>query len=207
MWSTEGDDTMKRWFGSRARAITMLATVLAGLLAAASPSSAAPADIEPGAAAAHGDPRMSGCATERNEQVVSTALRVVFAEHRVDQIDRFFADDFVQHSPYAAPGGREELKQWWAAVITAIPDVTTTMSQTTALGLERVPIVANCTDVVTFRTVSGTIAQDLPEFGIIGVGKYVEFRVADIFRLRDGMITAHWEVADTGPLVLPATGG
>jgi predicted SnoaL-like aldol condensation-catalyzing enzyme len=198
---------MKFWSGSRARAIAVLATLLAAMLLAASPSSAAPAGVEQGAAAVQDDTRMSRCATERNEQVVLTALRVVFAEHRVDQIDRFFAEDFVQHSPYVAPGGREELKQWWAAVIQAIPDVTTTVSQTTALGLESVPIVANCTDVVTFRTVSGTIAQDLPEFGIIGVGKHVEFRVADIFRLRDGMITAHWEVADTGPLVLPATGG
>lgn len=32
------------------------------------------------------------------------------------------AEDFVQHSPYAAPGGRDEPKEWWAGIVHAIPD-------------------------------------------------------------------------------------
>src|SRR6266540_3264984 len=36
---------------------------------------------------------------QHNIALVTTALRVVFTEHRVDQIDRYFARDFVQHSP------------------------------------------------------------------------------------------------------------
>lgn len=31
-------------------------------------------------------------------RLVVRALRVVFSEHRIDMIDRFFAEDFVQHS-------------------------------------------------------------------------------------------------------------
>lgn len=131
------------------------------------------------------------CQEERNTQVALAALQVVFSEHRIDQIDQFFAEDFVQHSPYVPPGGREELKQWWASVVHAIPDVTTTVTQT----------VTKCSDVVTFRTVQGTIAHDAPELGIIGEGEHVQFRAADIFRVRNGKIIAHWEVADTGPLV------
>lgn len=59
---------------------------------------------------------------------------MVFAERRVDQVDRFFSADFVQHSPYATPGGRDELKRWWAGIIHSIPDVTTSVSQVLGQG-------------------------------------------------------------------------
>ena len=124
-------------------------------------------------------------------EIVKAALQVVFSEHRVDQIDRFFAADFVQHSPYAAPGGRDELRQWWTAIVAAMPDVTTTVEQ----------LVSGGDRVAVFRVVEGTIQGDLPAFGVRGTRKKVAFRVADIFAVRDGKITAHWELADTGPLV------
>jgi predicted ester cyclase len=124
-------------------------------------------------------------------EIVKASLQVVFSEHRVDQIDRFFADDFVQHSPYASPGGRNELGQWWAGIVEAIPDVTTTVEQLIS-GDDRVGV---------FRVVEGTIKGDLPAFGITGTGRKVAFRVADIFAVRNDKITAHWELADTGPFV------
>ncbi|MFP3962999.1 ester cyclase [Actinomadura fulvescens] len=141
----------------------------------------APGHPEPGPAG--GDARL-----------VHDALRVVFSERRVDQVDRYFAADFVQYSPYATPGGREELKAWWAGIVHSIPDVTTTVTATRVQG----------TDVVTFRTVQGTIMRDLPQFGIKGCGQRVQVRIADIFRVRRHKIIAHWEVADTGPFVLLA---
>jgi predicted ester cyclase len=128
--------------------------------------------------------------TAQNIIVVQEALQAVFSEHRFDQIDHYFAPDFVQHSPYAAPGGRDELKQWWAAVVAAIPDVTTTVEQ----------VVADNERVAIFRVVHGTLQGDLPGFGVSGRGQDVEFRVADIFAVQGDKIVAHWEVADTGPL-------
>ena len=128
---------------------------------------------------------------EKNAEVVQTALHEVFSEHRLNEIDRLFSPDFVQHSPYAGPGGRDELRQWWAGIIEAIPNVTTTVEQMVAAG-DRVAV---------FRAVRGTIRKNLDAFGIKGHGQDVTFRVADIFTLRDGKITAHWEVADTGPLL------
>ena len=75
------------------------------------------------------------------------------------------------------------------SAVDAIPDVTTTVEQTLSAG-----------DLVSvFRVVHGT--EDLDAFGIKGKGQDVRFRVADIFRVRDGKIAAHWEIADTGPLV------
>ena len=131
----------------------------------------------------------------QNIAVVQGALQSVFAERQFDRIDHYFAPGFVQHSPYAAPGGRDELKQWWAAVVAAMPDVTTTVEQ----------VVADDERVATFRVVRGTLHGTLPGLGTSGSGQGVEFRVADLFAVREGKIVAHWEVADTGPLARLAT--
>jgi predicted SnoaL-like aldol condensation-catalyzing enzyme len=128
---------------------------------------------------------------DTNAEIVQKALQVVFSEHRLDQIDQLFSPDFVQHSPYASPGGRDQLRQWWAGIVDAIPNVTTTVEHTMSAD-DRVAV---------FRVVHGTIRKDLAAFGIKGNGQEVTFRVADIFALRGGKITAHWEVADTGPLI------
>jgi predicted SnoaL-like aldol condensation-catalyzing enzyme len=135
--------------------------------------------------------------TETSIEVVQNALQAVFSEHRLDRIDEFFAPDFVQHSPYASPGGRDELRMWWAGIVDAIPDVTTTVEQIFAAG-DRVTV---------FRVVQGTIRGDLDAFGIKGNGQQITFRVADIFAIKAGKVAAHWEVADTGPLVQLATAG
>ena len=135
--------------------------------------------------------------TDDSTLVVLDALRVVFSEHRVDQIDRYFAEEFVQYSPYADPGGRADLARWWSGIVHAIPDVTTDVLQTVTDG----------TDVAAFRTVHGTLANDLPAFGLTGRGQPIEFRVADIFRVKQGAIAAHWEIADTGPLIQLAVAG
>jgi predicted SnoaL-like aldol condensation-catalyzing enzyme len=127
----------------------------------------------------------------RNAEVVRGALQAVFSEHRLDRIDQFFSPAFVQHSPYATPGGRDELRRWWAGIVDAMPDVTTTVEQ----------LLSDNDRVAVFRIVQGTVHKDLDAFGIKGNGQQVTFRVADIFSVRDGRITAHWEVADTGPLV------
>jgi predicted SnoaL-like aldol condensation-catalyzing enzyme len=132
---------------------------------------------------------------KRNAAVVHGALQAVFSEHRFDQIDRFFSPSFVQHSPYATPGGRDELRRWWEGIVDAIPDVTTTVEQ----------LVSDQDRVAVFRVVQGTIRKDLDAFGIKGNGQQVTFRVADVFAVQDGAITAHWEVADTGPLIQLAT--
>jgi predicted SnoaL-like aldol condensation-catalyzing enzyme len=134
---------------------------------------------------------------DRNVEVVQKALQEIFSDHRLDQIDQLFSPDFAQHSPYAAPGGRDELRQWWAGIVDAIPNVTTTIEQTVSAD-DR---------VVVFRVVRGTIRKDLDAFGIKGHGQDVTFRVADIFTLQGRKITAHWEVADTGPLIQLAASG
>ena len=107
----------------------------------------------------------------------------------MDPITNPFAPGAGTRPPELA--GRDELRQWWAGIVEAIPDVTTSVEQ----------LVSGDDHVGVFRVVEGTISRDLPAFGIKGTGKKVAFRVADIFAVRNNKITAHWEIADTGPLV------
>lgn len=129
-------------------------------------------------------------AVDENIEVVQAALQLVFSEHRLDQIDELFAADFIQHSPYAPPGGRDSLRQWWAGQIAVIPDLTTTVEQILCSGHK----------VAVFRTVQGTITNDIPEYGIKASGQSLMLRASDIFRVENGKIAEHWEVTDTGPL-------
>jgi predicted SnoaL-like aldol condensation-catalyzing enzyme len=154
-------------------------TSVACVLAVAVPSSA-------------GTGTVRGDQAERNVRVVEDALRVVFSEHRVDQVDTYFAKDFVQYSPYAPAGGRDVLKAWWAGFVYSVPDVTTTVIR---------PPVAQGQDVADFRIVTGTVVHDLPALGIVAHQQHMEFRAADIFQVDGGKIVAHWETVDTGPLV------
>jgi predicted ester cyclase len=133
----------------------------------------------------------------QNVEIVRDALQVIFSEHRLDQIDHFFSPEFVQHSPYVGPGGRNELREWWAGIVAAIPDVSTTVEQ----------VLSDDERVAVLRVVHGTIRNDLDAFGIKANGQEVTFPVADIFTVRNGQITAHWEVADTGPLMRAAAVG
>ena len=132
-------------------------------------------------------PRTAGANAER----VRAAFQRIFTEHRAGDIDRFFAEDFVQHSPYVAPGGRAELAKWLATTVNSIPNLKYVITDVVAAG----------DAVVVFATVTGTIERDLPDYGIKGSGQAAEFRTAHLLRLRDGMIAGHWEVVDTGPLV------
>jgi predicted SnoaL-like aldol condensation-catalyzing enzyme len=132
-------------------------------------------------------------AEKQNITVVQTALQVVFNEHRVDQIDRFFTEDFVQHSPLVSPddAGRDGLKRWLTGIVTAIPDLTYFPSDPIADG-DR---------VMVFADVQGTIQADLPAYGIKGSGQQLQVSTAQVFRVAHGKIAEHWEVADTGPLL------
>ncbi len=129
----------------------------------------------------------------RNIIVVQTALQVVFNEHRVDQIDAFFTEDFIQHSPLVSPdqAGRDGLKRWLTSIVTAIPDLTYFPGD---------PIVDG-DRVMVFADVQGTIQADLPAYGIKGTGQNLKVSTAQVFRVVRGKIAEHWEVADTGPLL------
>ncbi len=93
----------------------------------------------------------------RNIIVVQTALQVVFNEHRVDQIDAFFTEDFIQHSPLVSPdqAGRDGLKRWLI-----FADVQGTIqADLPAYGIKGTGQNLKVSTAQVFRVVRGKIAE------------------------------------------------
>ncbi len=126
---------------------------------------------------------------QENADLVMKAVEVVFDNHDFTGLDHFFSEVFVQHSPYAPPGGLKELKAWLQRMVDAMPDVRGTIEQ----------VIAARDRVVLFRTLRGTVVGDLPDFGILAANQALEFQVAHMFQVANGKITAHWEIMESGP--------
>ena len=127
--------------------------------------------------------------SEANVNLVLSTIETVFDEHDVGAVDRFFSQNFVQHSPYVPAGGKRELKEWWQRTVEAIPDLRGSVEH----------VVAAEDSVVVFRKLRGTIKKDMPELGIKADNQTLEFKVAHLFQVNDGKIVSHWEIMDSGP--------
>jgi steroid delta-isomerase-like uncharacterized protein len=100
--------------------------------------------------------------------------------HNPDLVDRFVAEDYVNHNDFVADG-REANREFWAAFFTGLPDVKVTREDLVISG-----------DRVVGRFVyRGTHTGDL--LGIPASGKPVEMRSIDIWRVADGMFVEHWD--------------
>ena len=100
--------------------------------------------------------------------------------HDPDLVDRFVAEDYVNHNAFVADG-REANRQFWAVFFTGLPDVSVTMEDLVISG-----------DRVVGRFIyRGTHTGDL--MGIPATGKPVEMRSIDIWRMQDGMFVEHWD--------------
>src|SRR3954467_10566076 len=83
--------------------------------------------------------------------------------HDPDLVDRFVAENYVNHNAFVA-GGREANRQFWRMFFAALPDLTATMEDLVISG-----------DRVVGRFIyRGTHAGDL--MGIAASGKAVEMR-------------------------------
>ena len=100
--------------------------------------------------------------------------------HDPDAVDRFVAEDYVNHNAFVADG-REANRQFWTMFFAGLPDVRVTMEDLVVSG-----------DRVVGRFVyRGTHTGDL--MGIPATGKPVEMRSIDIWRVQDGMFVEHWD--------------
>ncbi|GLS29684.1 SnoaL-like polyketide cyclase [Mesorhizobium albiziae] len=127
--------------------------------------------------------------SESNVKLVLSAIETIFNEHNISAVDEFFSENFVQHSPYVPPGGKQELKEWWQRTVEAMPDIHGTVEH----------VVAARDSVAVFRTLKGTIKKDMPDLGITASNQELEFQVAHLFQVADGKIVGHWEIMDSGP--------
>jgi predicted SnoaL-like aldol condensation-catalyzing enzyme len=113
---------------------------------------------------------------EKNRQLVLTAYQGLFGDHDLSVIDKYWAQDYIQHNPYMSDG-RESVKTY-----------------VTKLGIENWPKakvqflrVAAEGDLVFLQTVQPKTAQS-PEMVIV-----------DIFRVTGGRIAEHWDTMQAVP--------
>ncbi|MBF4588308.1 ester cyclase [Curtobacterium sp. VKM Ac-2887] len=111
--------------------------------------------------------------------LVETYLEMLNAHHP-DLVDRFLAEDYVNHNVVVADG-REANRAFWAMFFAGLPDVTATMEDIIVAG-----------DRVVGRFVyRGTHQGEL--MGIPATGATVEMRSIDIWRVEDGLLAEHWD--------------
>ena len=101
-----------------------------------------------------------------------------------DLVDRFVAEDYINHNAFVADG-REANRQFWHAFFVALPDVVTSMEDLVISG-----------DRVVGRFIyRGTHKADF--MGIPASGRAVEMRSIDIWRVEDGRFAEHWDELNT----------
>jgi predicted SnoaL-like aldol condensation-catalyzing enzyme len=132
--------------------------------------------------------RRSEMSTENNKKVVREFYEEVFRKHRLSVVDRFMHDDYIQHNP-DADQGRIGFIEFHKGFFAAIPDHCATVVQ----------MVAENDLVYVYNKITGTHTGE----GFLNhppTGNKIEYDVVDMFRLRDGKLCEHWDVADTRAL-------
>jgi len=118
--------------------------------------------------------------TTTPEQHLAEIYLEMLNTHAPDLVDRFVAEDYVNHND-AVADGREANRQFWAGFFAALPDLSATMEDLVISG-----------DRVVGRFVyRGTQTGAL--MGIPASGNAVEMRSIDIWRVQDGMFVEHWD--------------
>jgi predicted SnoaL-like aldol condensation-catalyzing enzyme len=125
---------------------------------------------------------------EKNKQIIRELYSEVFCGHNLEVVDRYIHEDYIQHNPIAAQGMAGFI-EFHKTFFQAIPDVRSTINMMVAEG-----------DLVfVYSTYTGTHTGD-GLMGLPATGNKVKYDVVDMFRLRDGKLCEHWDVADTNTI-------
>ena len=121
---------------------------------------------------------------EKNRRAVLTLYETVFRNHDFSRLDDIMRDDYIQHNE-DCPQGKAGFVQFFESIFAGIPDFSYTMKR----------IVAEGDLVMLWSSTTGTHKNEW--LGCPPTGNKLNFDVVDIFRLEDGLIAEHWDVADT----------
>lgn len=125
---------------------------------------------------------------ENNKKVIREFYEEVFHKHNLDAVSRFMHNGYIQHNPDASQG-KVGFVNFHKGFFAAVPDFRATINQMVAEG-----------DLVyVYNTITGTHAGE----GFLGyppTGNKLKFDAVDMYRLRDGKLCEHWDVADTRAL-------
>jgi predicted SnoaL-like aldol condensation-catalyzing enzyme len=122
---------------------------------------------------------------EHNKALVEELIVTVITRHDFSPLDRIMRDDYIQHNP-DCPQGKAGFKEFFSVIFKAIPDFRYHIIR---LNAEGDFVMAYCN---TLGSHTGG-----PWLGAPANGNRLDFMVVDIFRLQDGKIAEHWDVADT----------
>jgi predicted SnoaL-like aldol condensation-catalyzing enzyme len=122
---------------------------------------------------------------KKNKALVAAFCAAVFVDHDLGGIDRFLRDDYIQHNPDVAQG-KAGFKEFFEITFRAMPDFRYTVRRIVA---DEDLVFVHST---TTATHTGGAWLDEPP-----TGNKLEFDVVDMFRIEDGLIAEHWDVADT----------
>lgn len=119
-----------------------------------------------------------------NKIIVERLINSIFINHDLSILDEIMLDDYIQHNDIAAQG-KAGFVDLFTQTFKAIPDFRYHINR----------LVAEEDIVVAYCTVTGTHSSgdwlNVPPHG----GK-LHFDAVDIFRIKDGKISEHWDVAD-----------
>ena len=121
----------------------------------------------------------------QSKEVVSRFYQDVFIRHDMSQLDEYMRDDYIQHNQ-DCPQGKAGFVEFFETIFKAVPDFSYTLKR----------MVAEDDIVVTFSTTTGTHTGGA-WLGKEASGNSLSYDVVDIFRVEDGKIAEHWDVADT----------
>ena len=122
---------------------------------------------------------------KENKETVKRFCNDVFVNHDFSNIDQYMRDDYIQHNA-DVPQGKAGFLQFFRETFKAMPDFRYTLKEIIAEG-----------DLVwMYCTTTGTHTGG-EWLGIKPTGNRLDFNVVDMFRLQDGKIAEHWDVADT----------
>jgi steroid delta-isomerase-like uncharacterized protein len=114
---------------------------------------------------------------------------------RLDLFDHLLADNFVEREemPGMEPN-REGVKQWFAGMRAAFPDLKFDVHFTMTDGDK----------VAAYLTMSGTQAAEF--MGMPSQGRAFSVKTVDIVRFENGKVAEHWGVTDTGAMMQQLAG-
>ncbi len=122
--------------------------------------------------------------SSKNKEIIKEFITMVFHNHDLGNLDGIMRDDYIQHNA-DVPQGKKGFIEFFEKCFEGVPDFRYTLKK----------IVGDGDIVMTFSTTTGTHSGEW--IGQPGTGNKLEFDVVDIFRLQDGLIAEHWDVADT----------
>ncbi len=122
--------------------------------------------------------------TEANKKVVETLCETVFRNHDFSQLDNIMLDSYIQHNP-DCPQGKAGFIRFFKELFEGVPDFSYTIKK----------IIAEGDVVMMYSTTTGTHKGEW--LGNPPTGNPLNYDVVDIFRIENGKIAEHWDVADT----------